>query len=124
MKKRQAGKHVVGFFKDKAGETHPITKSTVELNRKKVVQNPKQFSGVIPQAAAKKVARVRGTAQELEDILGELTMLRNNVLVLQEQRKKLLEQGSETVPIDREIKRLKQREVLLKDRISKLGSRK
>jgi hypothetical protein len=119
LKKRRGAKLVVGFFKDKAGETHPVTKSTVELNRKKVVQNPKQFSGVIPQVAAKKpaVARMRDTAQELEDILGELTMLRNNVLVLQEQRKKLLEHGLETDVVDKQIQKQKAEATLLRNRI-------
>jgi hypothetical protein len=122
LKKRQAAKNVVGFYKDKAGETHPVTKSTVEFNRKKVVQNPKQFSGVIPATKKPAVARVRDTAQELEDLLGELNMLRNNVLVFEEQRKQLLDRGSETMPIDREIARTKQRAALVKVRIRKLGS--
>lgn len=122
MKKRQAAKHVVGFYKDKAGETHPITKSTLELNKKKVVQDPKQFSGVIPATKKPAVARVRDTAQELEDLLGELNMLRNNVLVFEEQRKQLLDRGSETMSIDREIARTKQRVALVKVRIRRLGS--
>jgi len=38
----------VGFYKDKRGETRPITKSTAQLNRTKVVQRPQQFRGVSP----------------------------------------------------------------------------
>jgi len=81
---------------------------------------------VNPQQAAEKpaVAQMRGVSQELEDILGELDMLRNCMLVLNEQKKRLMEHGSETMPIDREIERTKQRAALLKIRISKLGLRK
>jgi hypothetical protein len=119
LKKRQAS--VVGFYKDH-GKTHPITKSVQELNRKRVVQNPKQFSGVIPQAAKPAVAQARDVAQELEDALGDLALLRNRRLVTEDQRKTLLEQGEETTSIDGQIMRTKQQEVLVKDRIKKLGS--
>jgi hypothetical protein len=122
--KRQNRAQVVGFYKDH-GKTKPITKPVAMLNREKIVTSPKKFRGVNPQqAAAEKpaVAQVRDVSQELEDVLGELVMLRNNVLVFEEQRKQLLDQGSETVPIDLEIERTKQRAALLKDRIRKLGS--
>jgi hypothetical protein len=47
--RRQNQKPVVGFFKDRDGKTKPITKSTAELNRKRIVANPRQFRGVSPQ---------------------------------------------------------------------------
>lgn len=39
----------VGFYKDDEDRTRPITKSTAELKRKKVIQNPKKFKGVSPK---------------------------------------------------------------------------
>ena len=123
--KRQNRGQVVGFYKDH-GKTKPITKPVAMLNREKIVRSPRKFRGVNPQQAAEKpaVAQMRGVSQELEDILGELDMLRNCMLVLNEQKKRLMEHGSETMPIDREIERTKQRAALLKIRISKLGLRK
>lgn len=40
---------LVGFYKDKEGETRPVTKSTAELQRKKVIQNPRPFKTVQPR---------------------------------------------------------------------------
>jgi len=40
---------IVGFYKDKDKKTRPITKPVAVLKRKKVIQNPKAFSGVKPR---------------------------------------------------------------------------
>lgn len=40
--------NVVGFYKDKRGKARPITKSDAELNRKRVLQNPREFKGIQP----------------------------------------------------------------------------
>jgi hypothetical protein len=42
------GRVLVGFYKDKDGKTKPVTRSARELNRKKVVKNPKRFHTVSP----------------------------------------------------------------------------
>ena len=48
-KRRKHERVAVGFFKDEDGETRPVTKSVGELNRKKVVKNPRTFKGVSPK---------------------------------------------------------------------------
>jgi hypothetical protein len=42
------GRVLVGFYKER-GKTKPITRSTREMNRKKVVKHSKQFRGVKPK---------------------------------------------------------------------------
>jgi len=48
MPKQQ--QRAVGFYKDH-GKTKPITKSTAELNRKKVVKNPRRMNAVKPNGS-------------------------------------------------------------------------
>lgn len=43
----------VGFYRDENDTTRPITKSTAELSRKKVIQKPRKFKGVKPQGRSK-----------------------------------------------------------------------
>lgn len=43
----------VGFYKDEENRTRPVTKSTAELNRKKVIQKPSKFKGVKPKQKRK-----------------------------------------------------------------------
>jgi hypothetical protein len=65
MPRQQEQKFTVGFYKDHHGNTRPITKSSAQLNRTKVVQHPQQFRGVNPQVAAEreKMMRERQRAQ-------------------------------------------------------------
>ncbi|MDH5634668.1 MAG: hypothetical protein OEY30_02455, partial [Candidatus Bathyarchaeota archaeon] len=46
---RRKGAVVVGFYTDQEGEARPITKSTDELNREKVIRKPREFRGVKPK---------------------------------------------------------------------------
>ena len=62
--RRKQEQTVLGFFKDKSGSTRPITKSAAELNRKKVVQKPKQFQGVNPNME-KQRRQIQGKIAEL-----------------------------------------------------------
>jgi len=39
----------VGFYKDNQNRTRPLTKSVAELNRKKIIREPKKFKGVRPK---------------------------------------------------------------------------
>jgi len=57
---KRRGAVVVGFYTDEEGEARPITKSTAELNRKKIIRKPKKFSGVKPKAKQKKTVNKRG----------------------------------------------------------------
>jgi type I site-specific restriction-modification system R (restriction) subunit len=63
-KKRNRGQ-VVGFYKDHAGETRPITKSVQQLNRTKVIQRPRQFQGVSPQQVAAEREKRRKEQQRM-----------------------------------------------------------
>lgn len=45
----------VGFYKDEEGRTRPITRSTKELKRKKIVQKAKQFKGIKPKGLVNEV---------------------------------------------------------------------
>jgi hypothetical protein len=63
---------VVGFYKDH-GKTKPITKSTAQLNRTKVVRHPQQFHGVNPQGS-EKLNRERQRAQ-VDSNLGKMNNL-------------------------------------------------
>jgi hypothetical protein len=64
LRKRKRGKSkgtVVGFYKDH-GKTKPITKSTAQLKRKKVVSKSKTFSGIKPKKwiqESKKSGKIR-----------------------------------------------------------------
>ena len=49
-RKKHERKAAVGFFRED-GKTKPVTKSVAELNRKKIVQNPRSFQGINPQFA-------------------------------------------------------------------------
>lgn len=40
---------IVGFYKDKTGETRPVTKSEVVLKQKRIIQQPRSFSGIRPK---------------------------------------------------------------------------
>jgi len=50
---------IVGFYKDKLGETRPITKSEGQIRQRKIIQHPKLFRGVRPQSAARYVQALR-----------------------------------------------------------------
>jgi len=49
---KKTRRKAVGFFKDNDGEIRPITKSSGELNRKRIVQDPREFKGVSPKQAS------------------------------------------------------------------------
>jgi hypothetical protein len=58
-----AGRRIlVGFYRDESGKIRPVTKSAVEVRRKKVVKHGKQFKGVKPQF--KVVKGIRMSAKE------------------------------------------------------------
>jgi hypothetical protein len=140
LKKRQAAKHVVGFYKDhgktkpitksnvqlnrrkpivgfyrdKDGKTKPITKSVAELNRKKFVEGAHGFKGVGV------VTRVRDTSQVLEDLMGKLNLAQDHLLLLNEQRKQLAEQNKESPLLDKEMQKTKEKAALLKNQIRML----
>ena len=118
LKKAKQTKHqkvAVGFFNGRDGETHPITKSSTELSRKKIVKGPRKFKAVA-------VARARDVSQKLEDLMEELVMVQNNLLLLNEQQKQLAEQNKESPLLDREVERTRERAALLKNQIRILGS--
>ncbi|MDH5266826.1 MAG: hypothetical protein OEW62_04015 [Candidatus Bathyarchaeota archaeon] len=48
MPKKKHKRVAVGFYKDD-GKTKPVTKSTGEVQRKKLIQNPRRFKGVKPR---------------------------------------------------------------------------
>jgi hypothetical protein len=58
VRMRKKGR-VVGFYKDKLGETHPITKSERQIKQRKVIQGPKLFRGVRPKSVARYVQALR-----------------------------------------------------------------
>jgi len=83
LKHRRAA---VGFYKDRDGETRPITKSEAEVNRKRVVQNSRRFEGVTPktdkfrkanrqalQIAKRTVADLGGQVKHIEIVGGAKT---------------------------------------------------
>lgn len=82
MPKQQQRQNVVGFYKDH-GQTKPITKSTAELNRTKVVQQPQRFRGVSPQND--KQLRERQRAQ-LDNTIGKMKNIMNVVNTSLERR--------------------------------------
>ena len=69
VSKKQNRGQVVGFYKDQAGQTRPITKSVQQLNRTKVIQRSRQFQGVSPQQAAEREKR-RKEQQRMNNING------------------------------------------------------
>jgi len=70
---------VVGFYKDKLGETRPITKSEGQIKQKKIIQRPKLFRGVRP----KKVARYVQALRLLGDpIIATIEAFRESRLIL------------------------------------------
>jgi hypothetical protein len=85
---------VLGFYKDRDGETRPITKSTAELNRPKVVRHPQQFHGVSPQDREKQM-RERQRVQ-VDSNLGKMDDF------LQMLNKNLEQRGSEMEGLKRE----------------------
>lgn len=98
-KKQSRGKvarSVVGFFRDKEGKTRPITKPTTELNRKRVVQNPRRFQKLKPAAAPNK--ETEDISQRLEDFLEQLNENQNSLAILNEQKQtaKTLEAVNQT----------------------------
>jgi predicted RNase H-like nuclease (RuvC/YqgF family) len=84
--RRQSGKPVVGFYKDRRGETRPITKSVAELNRKKVIQGGQRFKGVSPEAQKRQIENARRQLQRLE---GELQNTDREVGKLNESSERL-----------------------------------
>jgi len=49
---------LVGFYRDESGKIRPVTKSAVEVRRKKVVKHGKQFKGVKPRFSVVKGIRM------------------------------------------------------------------
>ena len=63
--------NVVGFYR-KNGVTHPITKSEVELLRKKVIRKPRQFRSIRPKMAKGGLARVWDLSAKETEIEAQL----------------------------------------------------
>ena len=80
-RRRRSMQPVVGFYKDMQGRTRPITKSSSELNRKKIVERPRQFKKVPPHQQ-----ETNRNAQLLEDQIGKLTEAQNALAELNQQR--------------------------------------
>jgi hypothetical protein len=93
-KKRVSKKHkrvAVGFYKDENGETRPVTKPKAELQRKKILRNPRKFKGVKPgknfkagyrvgepaETSASKVLEFEVEQLENEHILSEVSRTLN-----------------------------------------------
>ena len=107
MKRKKHNVAVVGFYKDR-GKTKPITKPLVQFRRRKVVEDVHEFRGVAPKDKGVSIA------QRLEDISEDLAIVQNNLQFLNEQRRQLLEQGSDTKDIDCRIEE-GERRVAIKD---------
>ena len=108
--KQQPKGQVVGFYKDH-GKTKPITKSVVELNRKKIVENAREFKPVTV------VTRVRDTSQVLEDLSAQFHLAEDHLAVLKEQQTELQAEGKVSAQVDAEIQKTGAQIRLLKNRI-------
>lgn len=94
--RRQSARPVLGFYKDKRGETRPITKSVVELNRKKVIQGCQSFKGVSPFKGMSPEAQKRQTEnarKQLQHLDGELQKTDREIGQLNESLAKLKAEG-------------------------------
>lgn len=107
-------KPVLGFYRDRDGETKPITKSVTELNRKKVIKNAHGFKGV------NVVTKVRERPQVLEDLLGEFHLTEDHLERLREQQTQLQAEGKESAQLDAEITKTSAQLRLLKAKIKAL----
>jgi hypothetical protein len=114
-KQGKQSKTVVGFYRDRDGKTKPITKSIAELNRKKFVKSGRSFRGVEPKEDKTSIA------QRLEDISENLAVAQNNLQALNELKRKLLRQVSDTNDIDRRIEEEKRRVAILKNKLRHLS---
>jgi hypothetical protein len=113
MKKQGKGQ-VVGFYKDH-GKTKPITKPAAELNRKKFVKSGRSFGGGEPKEYKTSIS------QRLEDNSENLGVAQNNLQALNELKRKLLRQVSDTNDIDRRIEEEKRRVAILKNKLRHLS---
>lgn len=119
---KQSRGHVVGFYNDH-GKTKPITKSEAELNRKKLVQNPREFKGVSARAKGVGVApAVRDLSQKLEDLTMEYHLAEDHVNLLREEQVKLEAEGKQSSELTAEIGKSTARLKLLRDKIAGLRS--
>jgi len=85
---------VVGFYRDKAGKTRPITKSNAQLNQRKKIVGLHKFRGVEPKV---------DVTQRLENLLEKLSMLENQKQDLITQKQLLEKAGKDTAAVDRQI---------------------
>ncbi len=114
MRRKRHDVAVVGFYKDH-GKTKPITKPLVQLKRRKVVEDVHEFRGITP-----KEEKRPSIVQRLEDISEDLAMVQNNLQLLAEQRRQLLEEGSDMSAIDRQIGEGKKQVAILTERLRRL----
>lgn len=110
-KQTKQPKPVVDFYRDSHGETRPITKSTAELNRKKVVKGSHRFKGVGV------VTYVRSIPKALENLLAEVHLPEDHLAVLREQQTQLQAEGKVSAQVNAEIQKTGAQIRLLKNRI-------
>jgi len=116
MKKQaKQGKLIVGFYKDH-GKTKPITKSAVDLKRKKFVEGSHEFKPVTV------ITHVRSLSEALEDLLAEIHLREDHLAVLREQQTALQAEGKVSAQVDAEIQRTSAQVRIVKDRVRGLRS--
>jgi hypothetical protein len=112
MRRQQYGRPVLGFYKGRNGETHPITKSAAELNRRKIITGSQtfkaispfksikpQFKGISPEAQKRKMENAQRQLQHLDDDLrrtdSELGKLNESAGIYKTEAEKAHYEGNE-----------------------------